>query len=418
MDDKHKFITKSLDRWIKSYAKVDRNLGPAISFLVENSAIKNNDVLLVNKEEFCVTCHEGKLINIIANGKKLSEKDFVCYIFDKYNNIKPINFLDSIILKESGKYLSDIYDNIYREYFGKLVNLWFIENDIHSISQVYDGLKLKIKLISEAESSESYEFLNKKYPNFFEYEQEEDYRKYAVEEIAHGSSISQTLDSHEAGKVGVFVTANDNYHYIITSGHSCKSMFSHSDEALSRDPQGKMKPFIQLKGGYNPSIDIGVACVTSAFTKCVLANVDCKKLGEAVEFPYGQDRYDRASYRPIIVTEDLLNQYIKTMQISGKPIEVYRYVREGAHTIGHLRGIFCVIQKRVPDVVVDWSDTPFALPGDSGSLYYIKIDDKIVPIAIHRASVEGKGPSYGTLLSGGLRIIEELTQKRFYMCSH
>jgi hypothetical protein len=413
MADKDKIITNLFDAWLKSCTKVDKDLGPAISFLVENSAIKNNDILLVNNEEFYVICHEDKLINIVSNGKELSEEEFVRYISDKYN-IKPTNILYYVKLEE--KYLSDIYDNIYRDYFGKIVKLCITENDIHSISPTYDGMKLKIRLISSQDSSEFYEFLNKKYPDFFEYVKREDYRKDAVEEIAYGSTMVQTLDNHDSGKVGVFVTANGGHHYIITSGHSYDSMFSRGVEALSRDPPGTVKPFKNLMTEHNP-VDIGIARVTSAFTKCVLADVDCKKLREEFGISYGPDRNDRASYRPIIVTESLLLRYVKSMQISGKPIEVYRYIRDGDHAVGYLKEI-AADRYDVSDVVVEWSGTPFASRGDSGSLYYIKIEGKIVPIAIHRASVQNTGPSYGTLLSAGLQMIEKLTDKRFYMCSH
>lgn len=72
-------------------------------------------------------------------------------------------------------------------------------------------------------------------------------------------------------------------------------------------------------------------------------------------------------------------------------------------------------------IEVTWGNEKFAIPGDSGSFYFVLDDSKLMPIAIHRISDPSSLKSYGTALYEGIKKIikkMDLNENNIQICQH
>jgi hypothetical protein len=251
-----------------------------------------------------------------------------------------------------------------------------------------------------------------------------------------GHFVSTRMGDEEEGenKVEEEEEEDDDQHYAVTIGHVLQDGTTQAILANDNDQQVVSIPFPFQRLNSKPQFlryaempeqlsEVGCLLVPPGTpVACSITSIDCGGLYELV----GEKR---KSYYP----KDLDKRYHRMLdpehisEISSTKLLVQKMGNKTGLTEGYLTGACPTIpkarvsqlNKRKPAYYgeISWLDEqhPFADSGDSGSLVYLQLDEKTVPIGIHIGSVGTR--SYCLLLTWAIEAMETEFDSALFFCS-
>ncbi|KDQ50334.1 hypothetical protein JAAARDRAFT_42219 [Jaapia argillacea MUCL 33604] len=199
------------------------------------------------------------------------------------------------------------------------------------------------------------------------------------------------------GTLAIFVhTKDDNLtHYALTAAHVYKDLGENLKVGVPPEPYPTAVTAVPaFKVGKEG--DIGLVNVVQNYPRlCAIRGLDTRAANE--------DPNDGDAYDPFALDEE----HIEALANAGNT-KIRKFGAKSGDTeatlTGYLDEITLQVGKEKPMVFTNvleatWDrGVHFAEPGDSGCLWYLKVHDKIVPVGIHLASVDGK-KSYATMIT-------------------